>query len=281
MANHRLGELKQTATSSLREQFERVEILVRAIAEDKHPGLILCGGPGLGKTHTVRSVLKQAGIEPVVTTANNEHALVFTLRQNQCAPVFLLDDTDSLAGRPACLNVVKGAFGPDHEVVWDSREAQKSFGHGLRFKIKGRLIWISNRNYTNAETRRNELQDHWGALASRGIRPLFIDTSDQIDLFKYIVYLACTSPRLWQGNQPLNKATSEKVVRFFIDRRNYLLELSPRTLSHIIGIFRATDQIAERNVLLKELLAPKSVRELPAIPYPTIIGKGQWRDVPV
>jgi hypothetical protein len=100
-------------------------------------------------------------------------------------------------------------------------------------------------------------------------------------LFKYVVCLACTSPAMWNTDQKLNKATSEKVVRFFMDRRNYLLELSPRTLTHIIGIFRATDQIEQRNVLLKELLASKPVRELPVIPYPTIIGKGQWRDVPV
>jgi hypothetical protein len=193
----------------------------------------LCGPPGWAKTFTVRNVLRQIGIEPIVTTVNNEHAFVWTLMLNADAPVIVADDTDQLASRPSCLNIAKGAFGPDHEVVWESREAQK-LGFE-RFKIKSRLIWISNRDYANPTSRREDLQTHWDALASRGIRPVWLDTTNQEDAFRYVIHLACTSPSMWHLKQPLDKSNSEKVVRFFCDNRDRLLEISPRAMTHVLA----------------------------------------------
>ena len=262
----------------LKDQFARIEFLVRAVGEDKLPGLILCGPPGWAKTFTVRNVVQKMGIAPVVVTVNNEHAFVHTLRQNAHAPVIVADDTDQLASRPSCLNIAKGAFGPDHEVVWESRLAQKL---GLqRFKIKSRLIWISNRDYANPESRREDLEAHWGALASRGIRPIWLDTTNQEDAFRYVVRLACTSPAMWHLKQPLNKSNSEKVIRWFCDKRDHLLEISPRTMTHIISAFHvARDDIKQRDALLNELLALEPQRELQEIVVPTIVGH-TWKDVP-
>jgi hypothetical protein len=265
----------------LKDQFANIEFLVKALAEDTLPGMILCGSPGWAKTFTVRNVLRQMGIEPVLISINNEHALVETLYMHRHAPVIVVDDSDQLATRPTCLNIIKGAFGPDHEVIWNSREAQKL---GLeRFKIRSRLIWISNRDYTDSESRREDLQVHWGALASRGIRVVWIDTKDKEDAFKYVVNLACTSPAMWHLKRPLNKADSEEVIRFFCDYRDRLLEISPRVMTHIIAAFHvARDDVKQRNSLLAELVSPTSMRRyIPEITVPTIVGRGKWRDVPV
>jgi hypothetical protein len=264
--------------ATLKEQFERVEFLVRAVAEDKLPGMILCGPPGWAKTFTVRRALRTAGIEPVITTVNNEHAFVHTLMMNSRAPVIVADDTDQLASRPTCLNIAKGAFGPDHTVVWESRMAQKL---GLqRFKISSRLIWISNRDYTNAASCREDLQAHWGALASRGIRPVWLDTTDQEDAFRYVVRLACTSSAMWHLKQPLGKAKSEAAMRWFCESRNHFLEMSPRCMMHVISAFHvARDDIKQRDSLLAELVGLEPPRKLAEIVVPTLDGH-RWINVP-
>jgi hypothetical protein len=272
---------RQETTKPIKEQLERIEFLVRAIAEDKKPGMILCGPPGWGKTFTVRNVLKQMGIEPVITSINNEHAFVQTLYEHRYAPVIVVDDSDQLASRPSCLNIAKGAFGHDHQLVWNSREAQK-FGLPTRFKIRSRLIWISNLDYDTPTSRREDLQAHWGALASRGIRPVWLDTkTNPEDAFRFIVNLTCTSPSMWHLRQPLNKSQSEEVIRFFCDQRNHFLEISPRTMTHIISAFHvARNDVKQREFLLGELVSATSQRNLPEIVPPTIVRKDGWRDVP-
>ena len=91
--------MAKSKRESIRKQFERVEILVDAIAKDRLAGLILCGAPGVGKTFLTRQTLVKAGVEFVETSVNNAPALVHCLWMDRDAPVFLLDDTDSLAGR--------------------------------------------------------------------------------------------------------------------------------------------------------------------------------------
>jgi hypothetical protein len=280
--------------TSLKDQFDHIEFIVKAIAEGKRPGMIICGPPGWGKTFTVRNVLKQIDIDPPFVTINNEHAFVQTLYTYRHAPVIVADDTDQLALRPTCLNIAKGAFGPDHTVIWESRAAQKL---GLeRFKIKGGLIWISNRDYTDSKSRREDLQAHWGALESRGILPIWLDTTDQEDAFRYVVRLACTSPEMWHLKQPLNKAESEEVMRWFCAYRNRLLEISPRAIKHVIDAFHlARNDIKQREHILAELVTPNTdaaydfdsgkwspmnMRNLAKIVPPTIVRKDIWRDVP-
>ena len=108
---------------SIKELFHIAKRLVILTGEDKCPGFILCGPPGWGKTSLVKATLRQMGIEPVMLSVLNAHALVHSLMKQPCAR-FVVDDSEGVA-TPTCANVVKAAFGPDREVVWDTREAQK------------------------------------------------------------------------------------------------------------------------------------------------------------
>ena len=272
-------------TKPLKDQFKRIERRIRAIAKGTTSagGTIICGPPGWGKTYTVRRILQQEGSGWVPLSINNEHALVMRLWANRDKSVFVADDTDQLATRLTCLNIIKGAFGPDREVIWDSRKAQDTGRPPSQFKLtgQGRLIWISNENYADLKNRRKDLEAHWRALASRGIRPIWLGTTDQEDAFRYIVRLACTTPSMWHLQQPLGKVKAEAVIRFFCDNRDHLLELSPRTLTDfIIDAFHTyRDDIEARESELKELLSDEPQRKIPPITVPTIVGH-TWQDVP-
>ena len=213
-------------------------------------------------------------IEPATITVNNEHAFVQALMLHQNAPVILLDDTDQLATRKTCINIAKGAFGPSHEVVWNAANVH------IRFPIKGRLIWISNLDYTNS--RHGDLETHWQALISRGIRPIWIDTSDELDAFRYIIETATTMVAARGRSDALNKKDAEGVLRILIDNRNYWKELSPRTVARVIEVCSKTRNDADtRHRLLTEEITGKPIRSLPSLPYPTIVGRGVWTIAPL
>jgi hypothetical protein len=274
-----LARLRGNDTAEpLQEQFRLIDFKIRATGDGSLPGFILCGPPGWGKSYLVKKTLRAMGIEPMPISIQNEHALIHSLSKHRSERVLLLDDSDQLPSRPSCMNILKGAFGPDREVVWDSREAQKEFGHGLRFKVKSGLIWVSNINYTDPTTRKAG-DAHWNAMLSRGIRPNWLDTTNEQDALSYIVHLATNGQMIFSESNPqrFDKPTSETIVRLFIERRDFWKELSPRCMGNIIKIFSSGRAGSElRYALLKELLAPRPVRQLREIPCPKIVGKGVW-----
>ena len=55
-------------------------------------------------------------------------------------------------------------------------------------------------------------------MFSRGIRPNWLDTSDEQDALSYIVHLATNGQMIFSKLNPrLDKPTSEQIVKLFID----------------------------------------------------------------
>ena len=84
---------------------------------------------------------------------------------------------------------------------------------------------------------------------------------------------------MWHLKQPLGKINSEKILRFFCEHRNDLLEISPRAMTQVISAFHvARDDIKQRDSLA-ELVGLDPPRELEAIVVPTLDGH-TWINVP-
>lgn len=279
-----------STTEPLEKQFEHIAFRVRSVVQGHYPGIVLCGAPGIGKTFTVRKILEEQGLKEgtqfiglSISSDKKFHQFLSAYRH---IPVSIIDDSEGFGRRREVLNAAKGAFGSDHKVYHDYLD---DFPNPIT-DIQLRPIWCTNVDYTNLKTRRADLQVHWEALISRGIHPIYIDTSDQFDLFKYIVRIAClaneqphTTGNMWGGKLRLKKETAEEVIRFFIDQRNYFKDLSPRTMAEIIKHYKATEHQDRNNrvpLLRGELNNSPRNPPIPAIPYPTIIGAGKWRDIP-
>ena len=117
------------------ELFKRLESLVKLVVKDHIPALVIYGGPGTGKTHTVKSVLDEEGfvkgrdwflVKGRITTPELYKNL-FIHRKNK---IIVFDDTDSVWKDEGAANILKAALDSHDERI---------------------LSWYSNRT-TNVST---------------------------------------------------------------------------------------------------------------------------------
>ena len=99
--------------------FKEMKYYVNLVIKGTQPSLILCGGPGVGKTYRVKKQLKEAGYiegKNLCTlkgkcTARRLYLALYEMREK--GDIVLIDDADSLVGPKAdenCINILKAAL---------------------------------------------------------------------------------------------------------------------------------------------------------------------------
>jgi hypothetical protein len=281
----RSQQQRPAATGNIvREQLDLVRHAIRAVALGHKPLQLIGSEPGLGKSFTTLQELKALGIPVNYVAPANVFAFVKALYDHRNDKILVLDDCDALARSERVAGITKMAFGPTRTVVWDTIEARDNAakeGHDDHdpnippplFKVRCGLIWLSNIDFTedDAVNVAKHMAPHFKALCSRGLDPIWIDTSDEEDLFQYCVWLGTEGNML--RSLRLSKSVSEAAIAWFIEDRNYLKEISPRQLRRAAEMIQAVGESAR---LLQTLLFNEEVRHLPAMRVPKINSGGKW-----
>jgi hypothetical protein len=280
---------KSNKPNFVREQIESVRHLIRAVGRGDKLMQLICSEPGLGKTWIVGQELKNLGIKVEPLAPDNVAAFTKALYDHRDSQVLLLDDFDALARSERVAGIAKMAWGPTRTVVRHTVEARQNaareeagdekFDPSIPpgdFKIRCRLIWLSNLNYEDPATViKSKMVPHFQALCSRGLDPVWIDTSDEEDLFRYVTWLGTEGNML--NNMQMKKEIAEKAIAWFIVNRNRLTEISPRRLVQAAEYFQQRLRNAEP-YMLGRLLSAKAERNLfpGGMAIPKIIGAGKW-----
>jgi hypothetical protein len=280
---------KSNKPNFVREQIESVRHLIRAVGRGDKLMQLICSEPGLGKTWIVGQELKNLGIKVEPLAPDNVAAFTKALYDHRDSQVLLLDDFDALARSERVAGIAKMAWGPTRTVVRHTVEARQNaareeagdekFDPSIPpgdFKIQCRLIWLSNLNYEDPATViKSKMVPHFQALCSRGLDPVWIDTSDEEDLFRYVTWLGTEGNML--NNMQMKKEIAEKAIAWFIVNRNRLTEISPRRLVQAAEYFQQRLGNAEP-YMLGRLLSAKAERNLfpGGMAIPKIIGAGKW-----
>lgn len=168
---------------SINERFDFLAELTNMVIDGTAVSLLITGQGGLGKSFTVNSCIKAAGLtyttdfqveeddeeyDPTLNTADvhvikgfsTAKGLYRTLWENN-GKLVVFDDCDSILKSPDALNILKGALDSSSE-RWISWNAEAKFGDTLpkKFLFTGRIIFISNKN-------QEDIDD---ALKSRSLR---------------------------------------------------------------------------------------------------------------
>lgn len=138
-------------------RFEFVTQLVDMVARNRAVSLIVTGPGGLGKTHTVRAALENAGLKDasgfdaesaegsfkVIKGYSTAKGLYRELFWNKDS-VIVFDDTDSILKDPVALNLLKGALDSyDKRIIsWNADMRDDDLPRSFQFN--GRVIFISN-----------------------------------------------------------------------------------------------------------------------------------------
>jgi hypothetical protein len=211
------------------------------------------------------------------------------LYRHRHQPIIFLDDCDKLFRSETIANIAKMAFGPQNLVIFSSVEAikngeRKASGSPkydptippVRFSFRGKLIWCSNLNLTEEKIVAAKMLPHFRALLSRGLDPIWIDTSDSVELVEYVVWLATEGGML--NKEGFSRPVSEEAVNWFITNRNRVKEISPRQLARAARTIRDfSNNETMKQALLGLMLGRDRKQIIPEMAFMENIGRNKWR----
>ena len=215
------------------EIFDRMESLVRLVSRGYQKSLVIYGGPGTGKTFTVKSTLQDEGLQQnkdwfmikgKVTTAE----LYRNLYMHRKGRILVFDDTDSVWGDQEAANILKAALDSYDErlISWYSNrtvniskmsdEKKEEFFNDLdnsieddptqarkfpsEFIFEGKIIFISN-------LPRDKFDD---AVLSRSAKiDMSLSSAQMFGRLKHIL------PNVGDKEVPLD--VKEEILQFLID----------------------------------------------------------------
>ncbi len=165
----------------LRERFEILDDMTRAVKKGAVRAMIVSGAPGVGKSFGVEKVLSKHAL--LADVANDEKLKKYEIVKGAMSAIGLysklyeysgeknilvFDDCDSVLLDDLSLNILKAALDTSKKrtIHWntDSR-LLRSEGVPNSFEFKGGAIFITNINFQNIKSKK--LQDHLMALESR------------------------------------------------------------------------------------------------------------------
>jgi len=208
----------------INEKFEFLESLVNMVLDGTCHAMIVTGEGGLGKTHTVRRVLRDRKM-----SENSDYMLVsgsitpkglFRFMQNNSDKTIVFDDCDRAFSDPKSADLLKAALDDKkfRRVAWiKDREDDDLDGE---FDFTGKIIFISN----------IEMEKFSGPIKSRSMMiDLTMTVDDKINRMRKIVREDDFMPEF-------DLDTKLEALEFMIDKRDIAIDFNMRTLGKVIKI---------------------------------------------
>ena len=240
-----LNETDEEILTRLRERFEILDDMTRAVKKGAVRAMIVTGPPGVGKSFGVEEVLTKDDLfntlgerKPryeIVKGAMSAIGLYAKLYEfSDAKNVIVFDDCDSVLLDDLSLNILKAALDSSKKrtISWntDSR-LLRSEGIPDRFEFKAGAIFITNIKFENVRSKK--LQDHLEALESRcHYLDLTIDTQREKVLRIKQVVTECGMLDSYE----LTDAAKLEVVEFVDANKDRMRELSLRTVLKVADL---------------------------------------------
>ena len=175
------AETNEQIKERLRERFEILNDMTRAVKKGDVRAMIVTGPPGVGKSFGVEEVLSKHDL--LANVANNSKLKKYEVvkgamsalglysklyEYKDAKSILVFDDCDSVLQDELSLNILKAALDSSKKrtIHWntDSRLLRDQ-GAPNSFEFKGGAIFITNIKFENVRSKK--LQDHLAALESR------------------------------------------------------------------------------------------------------------------
>lgn len=176
-----LKETDEQIKSRLRERFQVLDDMTRAVKKGQVRAMIVSGPPGVGKSFGVEAVLSKH--DTMASIAGNEKLKKYEVVKGAMSAlglykklfefsgtknILVFDDCDSVLLDDLSLNILKAALdsGKKRMIHWNTEShALNRDGIPDSFEFKGGAIFITNIKFDNVKSRK--LRDHLEALESR------------------------------------------------------------------------------------------------------------------
>lgn len=232
VVNKTFDEIKQEVS----ERFTVMEEIALSTAMGINPSLIIGGAAGVGKSHTVMSVIDSLGVKHsrVVkgsVTPVGLFRLLYDYRHEGSLLVF--DDCDSVWDDDVTLNLLKAATDTTDKrtLSWhSSRQIYDEDGNEVPsdFEFNGNIIFISNIDFYRESKGNGRMAPHFAAMISRSF---VLDVAMKNEEY----YLARIHHVLFDcmDESEFNHDTKSAVFNFMTENKATLRELSLRMVKKI------------------------------------------------
>jgi len=233
----------------LRERFEILDDMTRAVKKGAVRAMIVSGAPGVGKSFGVEKVLGKHGLMAdiaqdeklkkyeIVKGAMSAIGLYSKLYEfSDSKNILVFDDCDSVLLDDLSLNILKAALDTSKKrtISWntDSR-LLRSEGVPNSFEFKGGAIFITNINFQNIKSKK--LQDHLAALESRCH---YIDLTIHTEREKMLRIKQIVGDGML-NDYDFSAEQQQSLVEFIDANKKRLRELSLRTVLKTADLVRS------------------------------------------
>ncbi len=233
----------------LRERFEILDDMTRAVKKGAVRAMIVSGAPGVGKSFGVEKVLSKHAL--LADVANDEKLKKYEIVKGAMSAIGLysklyeysgeknilvFDDCDSVLLDDLSLNILKAALDTSKKrtIHWntDSR-LLRSEGVPNSFEFKGGAIFITNINFQNIKSKK--LQDHLMALESRCH---YIDLTIHSEREKMLRIRQIVADGMLEEYDFTAEEQAE-LIEFIDEHKRRLRELSLRTVLKTADLMRS------------------------------------------
>jgi len=233
----------------LRERFEILDDMTRAVKSGKVRAMIVSGAPGVGKSFGVEKVLEKHDV--FANVANDEKLKKYEVVKGAMSAIGLysklyeysgeknilvFDDCDSVLLDDLSLNILKAALDTSKRrtIHWntDSR-LLRSEGVPNSFEFKGGAIFITNINFQNIKSKK--LQDHLAALESRCH---YIDLTIHTEREKMLRIRQIVGDGMLDAYEFAEEQVQD-LIQFIDENKKRLRELSLRTVLKTADLMRS------------------------------------------
>jgi hypothetical protein len=246
----------------LRERFQILTDMTRAVRAGDVRAMIVSGPPGVGKSFGVEEVLAKDGIFDVLGERKPKYEIVKgamsaiglyakLYEYSDANHVLVFDDCDSILMEDLSLNILKGALDSSKKrfISWntDSR-LLRSEGIPDRFEFKGAAIFITNIKFEHVRSKK--LRDHLDALESRCH---YIDLQMDTNREKILRIRQIVADGMLDAYE-FEECVRDEIVKFVVDNADKLRELSLRMVLKIADLkkaFPATWQSMARTTCMR------------------------------
>jgi len=241
-------ETDEEITLRLKERFNILDDMTKAIKRGDVRAMIVSGPPGVGKSHGVEAVLQKDGLFDMLgerppkyevvkgaMSALGLYAKLYAFAAENHVVVF--DDCDQILLDELSLNILKGALDSSERrfIAWNT-DSRLLRGEGIpdRFEFKGSAIFITNIKFEHVKSKK--LREHLNALESRcHYIDLQMDTTrEKILRIKQIVSEGMLDRYEWE-----DPAVKAEIVQFVEDHKDKLRELSLRMVLKLADLRKA------------------------------------------
>ena len=230
----------------IRERFDILEDMTRAVKKGDVRAMIVSGPPGVGKSFGVERVLGKHDL--LANIANDEklkkyeivkgamsaiglYSKLYEFSKEKCILVF--DDCDSVLLDDLSLNILKAALDSSKKrtIHWNTDSSLlRREGVPNQFEFRGGAIFITNIKFDNVKSKK--LRDHLEALESRCH---YIDLTIDTEREKMLRIKQIVSDGML-ADYEFTDAEQAEVVEFIDTNRRRMRELSLRMVLKIADL---------------------------------------------